>query len=158
MLSNPLIRLSAALSLTALGLVGCDNAQGNAARANAAICISYGKTPPATPGVAQEGAAAVENCVQRWAYSLAPSRDDAAAVAEAVVAACATPLTAWNRQILNQPGSESEAASITTGQSTTPIAEHYAFTQNRALLYVVQARAGHCAPPPAKNGVPEGVG
>jgi len=154
---NDLIRLTAVLALGALGLAGCGDAQGNARRANPAICIKFGQAQAAPPLAPQDGAAAVETCVQRWAYSLAPSRDDAATVADAVVAACGVPLTAWNRQAVSQPAADGEAASILTGQSTTPVAEHYGFTQNRALFYVVQARAGRCAPPPAKNGTPEGV-
>ena len=49
------------------------------------------------------------------------------------------------------------SASLITGEPTTPMAEHNNFAHARALFYVVQARAGNCAPPPAKDGVPEGV-
>jgi hypothetical protein len=147
--------LAAALSLAALGLTACD--QPRQAAANPKICVSF-KEAKAAPLAAADGAAPVEECVRRWAYSLAPSRDDADVVAEAVTAACSAHLSRWNQQTLNQPGAEGDATSITTGQPTTPLAEHNAFVHGRALFYVVQARAGSCAPPPAKDGVPEGVG
>ncbi len=99
----------------------------------------------------------MDNCARRWAYSLAPSRDRADVVADAVVAACNAQLTGWNRASLGAPAGDGEAASLTTGQLTSPIQEHMGFLHNRALLYVVQARAGACAPPPATNGVPDGV-
>ena len=54
-------------------------------------------------------------------------------------------------------GAGEQAVSLTTGEATNPMAEHSAFAQGRALLYVVQARAGHCAPPPAVNGAPTGT-
>jgi hypothetical protein len=99
----------------------------------------------------------LDECTRRWAYSLASSRDDADVVAEAVVAACTPQLSRWNQQTLSQPNSEGEATSITTGQPTTPLAEHNAFSHARALFYVVQARAGSCPAPPVVNGAPEGV-
>jgi hypothetical protein len=37
------------------------------------------------------------------------------------------------------------------------LAEHSAFAQGRALLYVVQARAGRCKAPPIENGAPTGL-
>ncbi len=100
----------------------------------------------------------MEDCVRRWAYSLAPSRDPADAVAGAVAEACSVQLTRWNRQSLNQPSSgDGVSSSIITGEPTTPLGEHNTFTHARALFYVVQARAGACAPPPATNGVPAGI-
>jgi len=60
--------------------------------------------------------------------------------------------------VVNQPGAaDAQAASLVTGEPTTPLAEHNSFAHNQALLYVVQARAGACAPPPATNGVPDGA-
>ena len=124
---------------------------------NGGICIDFkqAKAPVAAPGA--EGAASVDDCLRRYAYSLASARDDAGTVAEAAVAACSTQLTRWNQQALNQPGGEVEAMSLATGQPTTPIAEHSNYAASRALFYVVQSRAGSCAPPPAKDGTPEGV-
>jgi len=156
--------MTAALALAALSLGACDNAHRTQA-ANPKICASFhtanataGKGAVATAPAIDDGAAAMDECARRWAYSLAPSRDDAEVVAEAVVGACNAQLTRWNRQALAAPDGEGQAASLTTGELTSPIGEHVRFAQTRALLYVVQARAGACAPPPASNGVPEGIG
>ena len=154
--------LAAAVGLG--GLSACDERHEMAA--NPKVCADYkAAKPAATTAVATapamvtgaEGAQPVDDCVRRWAYSLASSRDDADTVAEAAVAACHVQLARWNQQALGQPGSEIEASSIMTGQPTTPLGEHAAFAGARALLYVVQARAGHCAAPPITNGVPDGL-
>jgi hypothetical protein len=146
----------AALGLAALTLSACERGPGQMA-ANSKMCVDFkqqAKTPLSTGA---DGAASVDQCVMRWAYSLASSHDDADTVAEAAVAACGAHLARWNQTALSQPGGTEEAASLTTGQPTTPLAEHNAFTHQRALFYVVQARAGNCAPPPVANGAPEGV-
>jgi hypothetical protein len=145
-----------ALCLAALSLSACERGPQNMA-SNGKICIDFKQAKAPLPGPGADGAAAVEQCVQRWAYSLAPSRDDADTVAEAAAAACQTQLSRWNQASLNQPGGEGDAASLITGQPTSPLAEHNAFSRSRALFYVVQARAGNCAPPTVVNGVPEGV-
>lgn len=123
--------------------------------------ICYDFKPAAAAPAAGDAAAPVEDCIRRWAYSLAPSRDDAETVAAASVAACRGALGRWNQASLQAPaGGEAvptEALSITTGQPTSAIAEHYAFAEARALLFVVQARAGRCSPPPISNGQPTGV-
>jgi len=149
---------TAMLCLGVLGLSACSDNGNHAMAANSKICVDFkaAKPAPAALPEADMGAGPLDECVRRWAYSLAPSRDAADTVAEAVVGACNGPLTRWNGQVLNAQGS-GEAASLTTGEPTTPLAEHNAFAHGRALLYVVQARAGACAPPPATNGVPDGV-
>jgi len=153
------IRLAAALSLAAAGLAACEGAGQGAVAANPAICVDFKAAKAPAPGAPQDPGVAVDTCVQRWAYSLAPSRDDAAAAASAAVAACTPQLARWNQQLAAQPNPpQGEGTSITTGEPTNPVAERYAFATNRALLYVVQARAGRCAPPPAKDGVPDGIG
>ncbi|HEX3367878.1 hypothetical protein [Phenylobacterium sp.] len=146
---------AAALTLAALSLGACE--QRHEMAANPKVCADFkqAKAAPIAPGA--EGAAPVEECVKRWAYSLAGAHDAAGAVAEAAMSACAPQLSRWNQQALSQPGSDVEANSITTGQPTTPLAEHNAFAASRALFYVVQARAGSCAPPPTTNGVPDGI-
>jgi hypothetical protein len=145
------------IGLAATALTGCS--QPRTVAANSKICADFGgKATVATAAPIDDGGAPVDNCAKRWAYSLAPSRDRADVVAEAVVAACNSQLTTWNRASLGAPAGDGEAASLTTGQLTSPIQEHMGFIHNRALLYVVQARAGACAPPPATNGVPDSVG
>jgi len=146
--------IAVALGLAALGLSGCNEARTGG---NAKICANF-KAAEVAPAIASgDGAGPLDECTRRWAYSLASSRDDADVVAEAVVAACTPQLSRWNQQTLSQPNSEGEATSITTGQPTTPLAEHNAFSHARALFYVVQARAGSCPAPPVVNGAPEGV-
>jgi hypothetical protein len=147
--------VTAVLTLAALSLGACE--QRHEMAANPKVCADFkqAKAAPIVPGA--EGAAPVEECVKRWAYSLAGAHDAAGTVAEAAMAACGPQLSRWNQQTLSQPGSDIEADSITTGQPTTPLAEHNAFATGRALFYVVQARAGACAPPPTTNGVPDGI-
>lgn len=144
------------ICLAALALGACSGQPG-AMASNGKICVDF-KQPKAValPGVSAD-AAAVDDCVRRWAYSLAPSRDDAGTVAEAASAACNTQLARWNQQALTQPGADETSASLITGEPTTALGEHNNFTRTRALFYVVQARAGTCSPPPAKDGVPEGI-
>jgi len=146
----------AALSVAALTLSACTEAAKGGG--NSKICADF-KVAKASPGAAAAGGAVVlDECLKRWAYSLAPARDDADVVAAAARAACGAQLSSWNQQIVSQPGAEEQAASLMTGEPTTPIAEHNGYAERRALFYVVQARAGSCAAPPAKDGVPEGVG
>jgi hypothetical protein len=148
--------LTAALCLAALGLTACNNTAGGMA-ANSKVCVDWKQAKPATLVAGAEGAGPLDECVKRWAYTLSSSADDAGTVAEAAAQACNVQLSRWNQASLNQPGGDQEATSITTGETTTPLAEHNAFSRGRALFYVVQARAGHCAAPPIKDGVPEGI-
>ena len=148
------------LLVTALGAVLTLAACNGPARTggNAKICADFTAAKPAAGAPGANGATAVDDCAKRWAYSLASSRDDAEVVAEAVKTACGAQLSTWNQQTVNQPGGEGESASLLTGEPTTPLAEHNAYLSRRALFYVVQARAGSCPAPAAKDGAPEGVG
>ncbi len=155
--------LTAALALATIGLSACGRDE---AMTNSKICADFktaGAAQASTPAAGPNDAATpVDECVRRWAYSLAGSRDSADMVADASVAACSGALTRWNQAGVNQQA-QAEAAppeqalSLMTGQPTNPFAEHSAFAHGRALLYVVQARAGRCPPPPAANGVPTGT-
>lgn len=153
--------LIALTALAAVGLAGCNNANRANASANG-ICKPFttanaqGNTAAtALPGAvpAAEPSAALDDCLHRWGYTLATSSDPANLVADATVAACAQALTGWNQSSLSTVGTNApvEAPSLLNGQPTNPLAEHHAFAQSRALFYVVQARAGHCGPPPAAN-------
>jgi hypothetical protein len=153
-----------AATLTAvLNLAACNNANTGRGTAASGICKPFttaaapaAAPQPATPATnvlpaapAGDPAAVLDDCLHRWGYTLAGSTDPANVVAEATVAACGPSLTAWNQSTLATAGQMVEAPSLVSGQPTTPIAEHFAFSEGRALFYVVQARAGHCAPPPA---------
>lgn len=149
-------KILAGVLLTAAALSACAKT-GASPASNASICANFKLANAGVAPGAPEGAAAVDECVRRWAYSLAASRDPAESVAEAAAVACSTQLTRWNQAMLAQPEGPDEPASLITGQPTNPLAEHNAFTHSRALLYVVQARAGNCPAPPAKDGRPDGV-
>jgi hypothetical protein len=139
-----------ALGLAAAALAACQGGQ----RPVAGVCKPF---PAANAAPPAEGAPSLEDCLHRWAYTLAGSRDDAHQVAEAVMAACSAPLARWNQQSLAAAAGASppqEAPSLLTGESTNPIAEHSNFAGGRALFYVVQARAGACKPPPRRSGSP----
>lgn len=153
-------------TLAALGLVslaGCNNAESG--HAGSSICTPFAEAAAATgnaqaaaPGAqpAADPAAALDDCLHRWGYTLAASSDRAQEVAQAAVAACTPALTRWNQQMLaamangQGSGSGETAPSLLTGQPTTPITEHYNYAQGRALFYVVQGRAGKCAAPASR--------
>jgi hypothetical protein len=152
--------LVAGVTLAALGLTACNKAERQGAGSR--ICTPFAdaanaNTNNAAPGMvapapAADPAAALDDCLHRWGYTLAASSDTADDVAQAAVAACTPALTRWNQQTLSGaggPAPSESAPSLLTGQQTTPIIEHYNYAQNRALFYVVQGRAGKCAPPPA---------
>lgn len=154
----------ASLTLTALAALSLGACSG-ARQGVKGICTPF----PATASQAVGGptaasnsdpSAPVDDCLHRWAYSLAGSDDPAEAVADATVAACTASLSRWNQQGMapaSGPGGDSsEAVSLVTGQPTNAFQAHHDFAQGRALFYVVQARAGHCAPPPAGKGGPAG--
>ncbi len=156
--------ITAGLGIAALALSACSDHEGR--MVNNKICANFKAANTGQTGVpampVADAASPVDECVRRWAYSLAGARDNAEVVADASVAACAAALTRWNQGALNQQSNAngdgaSEGLSITTGLPTNPISEHSNFARGRALFYVVQARAGRCAPPPAVNGVPAGT-
>lgn len=141
-----------ALIVTAacLGLAAC---QPGDRRPLAGVCKPF---PTAAQPAPTDGAAMLEDCLHRWAYTLAQGPDDAGSVADATVAACTGPLSRWNQQALGMAadGAPQEAQSLLTGETTNPIAQHRSFTADRALFYVAQARAGACRPPPRREGAP----
>jgi len=154
----------AVIGLSVLSLGACNGRAGQARAGGAAgICTPFA-TPvataaapapaPAPPSVAPDAAAPVDDCLHRWAYSLAGATDTAEIVAQATVAACSSALTRWNSEAdavptPGQNGPPVEPLSLVTGQPTNALVEHHDFAVSRALFYVVQARAGHCPPPPA---------
>ena len=148
---NRLFAATAAIPVLALavGLSGCQKSASAAAPlASAATYCAPFKTAQVSYPTA-DPAAAFEDCTHRWGYALAQGRDSADVVAQAVVDACATPLSQWNQQTLSQnPQGDTAATSLVTGQPTDLGGERARYAQSRALFYVVQARAGHCSAPP----------
>jgi hypothetical protein len=153
--------LTTAVVLVAMSLAACGERDEH--MVNTKICANFKASAPTSGSplsAAIDAASPVDECVRRWSYSLAGARDPADLVAKAAVAACAVALTRWNQAALSQPaqnGGGEQGISLTTGLPTNPLAEHSAFAQARATFYVVQARAGRCAPPPAVNGAPAGT-
>jgi hypothetical protein len=157
--------IAIAAALAALSLAGCNKPAGSEICTPFAATSASGAAQTPAPGAPQlvpaagDPVSALDDCLHRWGYTLAASSDRAQEVAQAVVAACTPALTRWNQQMLataatgssggHVPNVAEAAPSLLTGQTTTPIAEHYNYAQGRALFYVVQGRAGKCAPPPA---------
>jgi hypothetical protein len=110
----------------------------------------------AAPAAASDPAAAFDDCIHRWGYALAPSRDPADVVAQASVEACNSILMNWSQQAMGQSGM-SEAPMRGGGQGMqqqqqpSPMAQQMHAAEGRALFYVVQARAGGCGAPPANT-------
>jgi hypothetical protein len=67
-------KVFAAALCAAIGLSACER-EGKMA-ANAGLCPDFKATQAAAP-MTGDAAAPVDECVRRWAYSLASSRDDA---------------------------------------------------------------------------------
>ena len=156
----PGMRTVSLAALAVLSLTACSDNDGP--KVAKGICTPFATTPalatttagvPALAPVAVvDGAGPVEDCLHRWAYSLAGAPDTADVVADAAVAACSSALSKWNQASLSGPVGPSDAISLVTGEPTSAITEHRNFADSRALFFVVQARAGRCAPPPAVKG------
>jgi len=102
-------------------------------------------------------AAAFDDCIHRWGYTLASSRDPADVVAQASVEACSSILINWSQQAAAQAGQDAGQQDEAQGgrgggqQPPDPMAQRMHAAEGRALFYVVQARAGGCAAPPANT-------
>lgn len=128
-------RLIAGLLLGTTLLPGCSGSPIVAEPANAGICAPV--PPPRREPAANSYEQAVhrDECLHRWAYRLAPSRDAADLVAGAVVGAC-RPQVDRSASLLAQGDEAAEAHFIT---------EMDRVARERALYRVVQARAGNCS-------------
>jgi hypothetical protein len=102
-------------------------------------------------------ATSFDDCIHRWGYTLASSRDPADVVAQASVEACSSILINWSRQAASQAGGDTGQQDEAQGgqgggmQQPDPMAQRMHAAEGRALFYVVQARAGGCAAPPANT-------
>ncbi len=152
----------AAIVLAAGALGACHRGGQAYGPVNGNLCRAF--HTDSSPLNTNDQAAVFDDCLHRWAYSLAPSRDQADVVASAVSAACSAGLTRWNQQTLGQqaqpeaqpgmppapPADQQQATDLTTGQPTDMMTARAQFAQSRALFYVVEARAGGCSPPSGK--------
>ncbi len=143
------------IAVLALGAVtACDRNGNVGAGADNRICTPFPTTPAngaaaTSPTIAVAGteAASFDDCLHRWSYKLASSSDSADQVGRAVVQACGENLSRWNAEVVNASDRAPETFDLTTGRPTTPVERNYQYAQGKALFYVVQARAGHCAVP-----------
>jgi hypothetical protein len=141
------------LAVAALGLLaGCGQNGGRGGPApttSAGICTPFRVADAATvTGAPADASGNVDECLHRWAYALAASKETADVVAAATVTACGTAISNWNQQALSQSGQQQQVgASLTTGEPIDQLGAHAQFAQSQSLFYVVQARAGKCAPP-----------
>src|SRR5690242_8625647 len=100
-----------AASAAALALAGCQGAHNGSGGGSNSICTPFpaanasattanGAAAPATaaPLAAADPASALDDCLHRWAYALAPASDDATRVSQAALAACEASLGRWNQQ------------------------------------------------------------
>jgi hypothetical protein len=155
------------LTMAAAAALGGSNRQ--AAASNGEITLAGGKyctpfpAPPAAsnaaeglaPATVSDPAVAFDDCIHRWGYVLAPSRDPADVVAQASVEACSSILASWSQQIGQTTQADATQYSPRgrgqAQQAPDPQAQRMHAAEGRALFYVVQARAGQCAAPPANT-------
>lgn len=116
-------------------LSGCAELPTGLGSPSPGICVPV-PAPRATPAAnSYEQAVHRDECLHRWAYRLAPSRDAADLVAGAVVGAC-------------RPQIDRSASLLAQGDENAEGwygAEMERIARERALYRVVQARAGNCS-------------
>lgn len=128
-------RTVAGLMAGAAMLSGCSEMPFETGSPNPGVCVPV---PPPRAGNAPnsyEQAVHRDECIHRWAYRLAPSRDAADLVAGAVVGAC-------------RPQIDRSATMLAEGNENSEsyyLAEMDRVARERALYRVVQARAGNCS-------------
>lgn len=151
------VRTVGAWALIAVGpLLSACNQHASAASggliSDGKYCAPFAATATSAPGARTDPAAAFDDCVHRWGYALAPSHDPADVVAQATVSACGPILSQWSQQVMGSaqdmgaPSRRDQAEA-----ASNPMAQQIRMAESRALFYVVQARAGGCAPPPANT-------
>jgi hypothetical protein len=148
----------------AAGLTGCNRQaaaqSGNLTLTGSKYCSPFPSASPpsnAATGLAPaaniDPAVSFDDCIHRWGYALAPSRDPADVVAQASVEACSSILANWSQQIGQTEPAQYSPRGRRGAQQAPPDPETQRMhaAEGRALFYVVQARAGGCAAPPANT-------
>jgi hypothetical protein len=153
--------VAAMATLAAVGLAGCNRQTtggGDITLAGGKYCTPFPSAPAASnaatglaPATISDPAIAFDDCIHRWGYVLAPSRDPADVVAQAAVEACSSILSSWSQQISQTQQSPQYSPRGARSATPDPEAQRMHAAEGRALFYVVQARAGGCAPPPANT-------
>ncbi|HVN01774.1 MAG TPA: hypothetical protein VMT68_16335 [Caulobacteraceae bacterium] len=158
--------LAGAAAAVVAVMAGCNRQAGTATAeglgsSGGKYCTPFPSAAAATnsaglaPTQINDPAASFDDCIHRWGYVLAPSRDPADVVAQASVEACSTILASWSQQL----GQSEQPQTVSTRrgresmaqQQPDPAAQRIHAAEGRALFYVVQARAGGCAAPPANT-------
>jgi hypothetical protein len=154
-----IVGAGAAVAL-AVGVSGCSDRSsaqsGGLTLTGSKYCTPFKAANTNVNTTMSDPAASFDDCVHRWAYTLAPARDPADVVARASVDACGPILSAWNQQTLDQNPQPPPSRYASRGpqqqqQQNNPLAQRMGMVESRALFYVVQARAAGCAPPPANS-------
>lgn len=122
------------LLLASLALSGCSETPFPLGSPSPGVCAPV--PPPRANNAANSYEQAVyrDECIHRWAYRLAGSRDAADLVAGAVIGAC-------------RPQIDRSATLLAEGDETAEtwyMTEMERVSRERALYRVVQARAGNC--------------
>jgi hypothetical protein len=156
----------AAATMATVVLAGCNQQAategGNITLSGGKYCTPFPAAATATnaasglaPVASSDPAIAFDDCIHRWSYVLAPSRDPADVVAQASVEACSSILANWSQQIAQtsqpEPAQYSPRGRTEAAQAPDPQTQRMHAAEGRALFYVVQARAGSCAAPPANT-------
>jgi hypothetical protein len=163
---TPTRSIFAAGALLALGamLSGCNqnaSAQNGGLLGDSKYCTPFkaedaNATASLSAALSNPGAA-FDDCIHRWAYTLAPARDPADVVAQAAVNACGPIAAAWSQQAMSQQPNPGPASYRYRGRAPQPQAQpspqeqQIRMAESRALFYVVQARAAGCQAPPANT-------
>jgi hypothetical protein len=157
------------LAMAAAGLGGCNRqaeaSAGGVSMSGGKYCTPFAAPPAASntaeglaPATVSDPAVAFDDCIHRWGYVLAPSRDPADVVAQASVEACSSILASWSQQIGQTTQADTTQQYSPRGgrgqqapQAPDPQAQRMHAAEGRALFYVVQARAAQCTAPPANT-------
>jgi hypothetical protein len=151
--------LMAAAATIAAGLAGCNRQAATTTGGEAALTGKYCTPFPAAathaagglaPAAINDPAASFDDCIHRWGYALAPAHDPADVVAQASVEACSSILASWSQQI-GQGADSGQYSPRGAAPAPSPAQQQMHAAVGRALFYVVQARAGGCAAPPANT-------
>lgn len=128
-------RVMAGVMAGAVAVTGCSEMPFDTGSPNPGVCAPVPPPRANTAANAYEQAVFRDECIHRWAYRLAPSRDAADLVAGAVIGAC-------------RPQIDRSATMLAEGNESAEthyLGEMDRVARERALYRVVQARAGNCS-------------
>lgn len=124
---------AASMLALAAALAGCGEMPDGPGR-QSALCAAIPASRQQAAANAYEQAIQRDECIHRYAYLFAPTRDSAEAVVGAVIGACRAPI-------------DRSATMLGNGDADAErwyLSEMERVARERALYRVIQARAGHC--------------